>query len=173
MRITLVSLVGLALAVAAAGCGAGADDGMLPMPEDSLYSLVVRTDYADDAAWSAVRTAITTPVGLDPATGDFDFRAFVEFADDRRYEGMTVEQLLARVPAGTDHRAFFVVDRETLADPEHPVLAVDLEGQPGRTFRVIPAWMWDVQVNLAISNTDWESYAAEAGAEGVYRGWEQ
>jgi hypothetical protein len=173
MRITLVSLVGLALAVASAGCGAGEDDGMLPMPEDSLYSLVVRTDYADDAAWSAVRTAITTPVGLDPVTGDFDFQAFVEFADDRRYEGMTVEQLLARVPEGTHHRAFFVADRETLADPEHPVLAVDLDREPGRTFRVIPAWMWDVQTNLAIANTDWESYAAEAGAEGVYRGWEQ
>jgi hypothetical protein len=173
MRITLVSLVGLALAVASSGCGAGEDDGMLPMPEDSLNSLVVRTDYADDAAWSAVRTAITTPVGLDPVSGEFDFQAFVEFADDRRYEGMTVDQLLARVPEGTHHRVFFVVDRETLTDPEHPVLAVDLGREPGRTFRVIPPWMWDVQNNLAISNTDWESYVEGAGEDEIYRGWEQ
>jgi hypothetical protein len=104
--------------------------------------------------------------------GPYELRASVEFADDRRYEGMTVDQLLARVPAGTHHRVFFVVDHETLTDPEHPVLAVDLD-EPGRTFRVIPSWMWDVQNNLAISNTDWESYADDAGEDGVYRGWER
>jgi hypothetical protein len=171
MRFTMISL--LSLAVACAGCGAGEDDDMLPMPEDSLYSLVVRTGYADDAAWSAVREAITAPVGVDHATGEFDFQAFVEFADDRRYEGMTVDQLLARVPEGTHHRVFFVVDDETLTDPEHAVLAVDLDQQPGRTFRVVPSWMWDVQINLAISNTDWESYVGDAGEDGVYRGWER
>ncbi len=170
MRFTLVSL--LTFAVACAACGPGEDDDTLPMPEDSLCSLVVRTDFSDDDAWSAVRTAIDAPVGVDPVTGEFDFRAFVEFADDRRYEGMTADQLLARVPEGTHHRVFFVVDRETLTDPEHPVLAVDLDQEPGRTFRVIPSWMWDVQINLAISNTDWESYV-ESAEDGVYRGWEQ
>jgi hypothetical protein len=169
MRFTLVSL--LTLAVVCAGCGAGEDDDTLPMPEDSLYSLVVRTDFTDDAAWSAVRSAIAAPVA-DPLGGPYELRASVEFADDRRYEGMTVDQLLARVPAGTHHRVFFVVDHETLTDPEHPVLAVDLD-EPGRTFRVIPSWMWDVQNNLAISNTDWESYADDAGEDGVYRGWER
>lgn len=171
MRFALVPL--LALAVACSGCGAGEDDDTLPMPEDSLFSLVVRTDFTDDDAWSTVRSAITAPVGLDPATGDYDVKAGVEFADDRRYEAMTADQLLARVPEGTHHRVFFVVDRETLTDPDHPVLAVDLDEQPGRSFRVVPSWMWDVQINLAISNTDWESYADEAGVDGVYRGWEQ
>jgi hypothetical protein len=171
MRFTLVSL--LTLAVVCAGCGAGEDDDTLPMPEDSLYSLVVRTDFTDDAAWSAVRSAIAAPVGLDRVSGDFDFQAHLEFADDRRYEGMTVDQLLARVPEGSHHPVFFVVDHQTLTDPDHPVLAVDLDSEPGRTFRVIPSWMWDVQNNLAISNTDWESYPDAAGEDGVYRGWEQ
>lgn len=171
MRYVLATIV--ALAVAGAGCGAGEDADMLPMPEDSLTSLVVRTDYTDDAAWSAVSSAINAPVGVDHETGEFDFKAHVEFADDRRYQGLTVDQLLALVPEGTHHRAFFVVDRETLTRPDHPVLAVDLDQEPGRTFRVIPSWMWDVQINLAIANADWESYEASAGEDGVYRGWEQ
>ena len=75
MRITLVSLVGLALAVAAAGCGAGADDGMLAMPEDSLYSLVVRTDYADDAVFITFNQALLTNLrstSLSPAWNPTD-----------------------------------------------------------------------------------------------------
>ena len=58
----------------------------LPTPSD-LHSLVIRTDFSDDGAWQAVRGELTARSGM--------FRANLEFVDDRRYENLTVEGLLA------------------------------------------------------------------------------
>jgi hypothetical protein len=126
-------------------------------------SLVLRTDFADDLVWAAVSAAIAAPVG--------DFRAYVTFVDDRRYDGLTIEQLLALVPEGSNLTFIFLVDGETLRHPDHPVLVVDLFHQRGRSFRVIPSEMWGVENNLSLANMDWEEFADRVDQDGVFRGF--
>ena len=133
----------------------------LPTPND-LHSLVIRTDFIDDVAWKAVRARLTAQTGM--------FRANLDFVDDRRYENLTIDGLLA-LTEGSDLTFIFLADRETLAQPEHPVLVVDLfEDGRGRTFRVIPEALWAVQNNLVIGNCDWEDFSESLDRDGVFRG---
>jgi uncharacterized protein DUF6924 len=57
-----------------------------------------------------------------------------------------------------------------MADGEHPLLAVDLMDEPGRTFRVPPRWFADVSANLCIANLDFDEFADAVDASGTYRG---
>jgi hypothetical protein len=149
------------LTVSCAGEREGAPVNPLPSTSD-LESLVIRTDFTDDAAWSRVKTAVAAPVG--------EFRAYVRFVDDRRYDGLTLARLLELVPAGSETSFLFLADSVTIADPDHPVLIVGLTEQRGRFFRVIPREMWAVQNNLIIGNADWEDFAGLADGNGIYRG---
>lgn len=133
-----------------------------PLPE-SDDSPVVRTDFSDDAAWEEIREAIKAPVG--------DFQACVEFINDSEYEDLTVEQLIGLVPENSFLTEIYVVDVLTVADPEHPVLVVDVCDEPGRTFRVIPSQMWCVENNLSIANMDWEDFSESLDRDGVFRGF--
>lgn len=139
----------------------GSDDG-LPWSEDGYESLAIRTDFTDDAAWDEVRTAITAPIG--------DFRAYLAIVDDPRYDGLTVEQLLDLAAQAPNHSFAFLIDHRTVTDPEHPVLVVELSERSGRTFRLVPPAMWEVQNNLSIANSDWEDFADFTDANGVYQG---
>lgn len=132
------------------------------LPESEV-SLVVRTDFSEDAAWEEVCDAISTPVG--------DFQACVTFVDDRAYEDLTVEELSALVSENSYLTEIYVVDVLTVADPEHPVLVVDVCDEPGRSFRVIPSEMWCVENNLSIANMDWEDFAESLDRDGVFRGF--
>ena len=138
---------------------------MKPLPETDDSSLVLRTAFSDDTTWSDVRSAIVTPVG------DLDLLPLVEFVDDRQYDGLSIEGLLKLVPDGSAHTLVFLVDHETLTHPDHPVLVVDLFEQSGRSFRVIPSWMWAVENNLSIANMDWEDFADYTDEDGVFRGF--
>jgi hypothetical protein len=132
----------------------------LPEPIDSL---VLRTDFSDDAVWEQVRAAISAPHG--------DFQAHVEFVDDLEYRDLTVDELTHRVAETSTLTEIYVVDVLTIADPEHPVLVVDVCDEPGRNFRVIPAEMWCVENNLSIANMDWEDFAESLDRDGVFRGF--
>lgn len=133
----------------------------LPTPRD-LHSLVIRTDFADDLAWQAVRARLTARTGM--------FRANLDFVDDRRYENLTVEGLLA-LTDDCEETFVFLADRETIAHPDHPLLIVDLfEDDRGRTFRVAPAGLWAVQNNLVIGNCDWEDFSQSLDRDGIFRG---
>jgi hypothetical protein len=134
----------------------------LPSPDD-LESLLLRTDFSDDLAWSSIRSAIAQPIGR--------FRANIKFVDDRQYEDLTIERLLELVLEGSDQTFIFLVDRETMRSPEHPVLVVDLFEERGRFVRVIPSEMWSIQNNLCIGNMDWDDFASSADADGVFRGF--
>jgi hypothetical protein len=132
-----------------------------PLPETE-NPLVIRADFSDDAAWKALCAAIEQPVG--------QFRAFVEFLDDPAYEGLTAEQVLARVPENFNHGFVFIVDQTALTHPEHPILVVDLFDEPGRAFRLIPSEMWAVENNLSIANMDFAEFANEVDEDGILRG---
>ncbi|MBZ0289882.1 MAG: hypothetical protein K8I30_19825 [Anaerolineae bacterium] len=139
---------------------------MKPIPK-TQDSMVLRTDFSDEAAWQALCVAIETP------TPDEGFQAGVEFIDDRDFEGTSVETALDNLPGpeGWWHTFFFIVDHEAIANPEHPILVVDLSDEPGRTFRVIPSEMWGVENNLWVANMDWEDFADRVDADGVFRGF--
>jgi hypothetical protein len=129
---------------------------------DSNDSLVVRTDFSDDEIWAQVRTALAAPVD--------DFQANLEFVDDAAYNGASVEDIIAARPAN-DTSFLFLADRETMVNPEHPALVVELYGGSGRTFRVVPNEMWGVENNLSLCNMDWEEFAESVDPDGVFRGF--
>ncbi len=100
-----------------------------------------------------------------------DFRAVVDCISDPAYNGLTVEQLVLLEAKSFNHSFVFVVDRTALADPQHPILVVDLYNEPGRTFRVIPTEMWSVENNLSLANMDFFEFADSVDQDGVFRGF--
>ncbi|MFC8718770.1 DUF6924 domain-containing protein [Kitasatospora sp. NPDC057198] len=133
----------------------------LPEPED-LTSLVLRTDFSSDAAWEVVRAAID-------GVGEYCHATYVS---DRSFNGMSAQALVdAAAAAGDELRHLFVADAITMTDEEHPVLAVDLHAEPGRTFRVAPRCFVDVSANLTIANMDFAEFADAADASGMFRGF--
>src|SRR5690348_7804356 len=116
----------------------------LPEPND-LKSLVLRTDFSDDVAWQELQTTL----------GDED----ATYVSDPRFAGVPVRTLVdAGAPAGEDVKLtyLFLADATTIADEEHPLLAVDLYEQPGRVFRLPPRWYSEVSANLCIANMDFQ-----------------
>ena len=134
---------------------------MKQLPETE-NALVLRTDFADDAAWESVCKAIQTPVG--------DFQAYVECLSDPAFKGLSTQQVVAAA-AGTNRMFLFVVDQASLAAPEYLILCVDLADEPGRTFRVIPTEMWSVENNLSLANMDFKDFASAVDKDGVFRGF--
>jgi hypothetical protein len=136
----------------------------LPEPDD-LTSLVLRTDFSDDQAWTAIQALVNasdeypcaTYVG-DPAYANVDIQALVD----------------ADSSADDDEKVFylFLADVITMTDAEHPLLAVDLADEPGRTFRVPPRWYADISANLTIANMDFHEFADAVDASGTYRGFD-
>ncbi|GAA4606161.1 hypothetical protein BJY16_005686 [Actinoplanes octamycinicus] len=134
----------------------------LPKSED-LTSLVVRTDFGDDVRWEAFIAALRSTDEYPVAT----------FVSDPAYAGVTIQQLVdADAAAEPDDREFylFVADATTLADDEFPLLAVDLDTEPGRSFRVPVRFYGDVSANLSIANLDFADFADAVDATGTYRG---
>ncbi len=124
-------------------------------------TLVLRTHFSDAAAWTALCDAIVAPVG--------EFRAHVEFVSDAEYEAASIDGLLK---LASPNRSFmFVVDRVAIEGLEHPVLVVDLIGEPGRSFRVVPQEMWSVENNLSLANMDFAEFVAAVDDDGVFRGF--
>jgi hypothetical protein len=160
-----------------ASTGAEGAQMTVPLGWSGYVSLVVRTDFEHAAAWQQVQAAI-----VEPQT-DEGFTPNVEFVDEPRFEGLAVPQLLELLPDDADASVAFLVDRQTLTDPDRPILVVNLfdydqdtpgerKGQQfGHTFRIIPAHMWSVENNLGLSNMDWHEFADRVDGDGVFRGF--
>ena len=82
-----------------------------------------------------------------------------------------LKPLVGLDPKGSGHTFLFVVDRTAITHPDRPVLVVDLNEEPGRTFRVIPSKIWGVENNLSIANMDFGEFADAVDSEGVFRGF--
>jgi hypothetical protein len=124
-------------------------------------ALVLRTDFSDDNTWKSICAAIRKPVGK--------YQAQVDFVSDPAFSCLGTEQILSLIPKNSNHRFIFIVDREALSHPDHPILVVDLLTEPGRTFRVIPAAMWGVENNLSLANMDFAEFADSTDPDGVFR----
>lgn len=137
----------------------------LPQPESDLASLVLRTDFGNDAAWRAVRAAIDSCAGYGHAT----------YVSDPVFTGASIQTLVDADACAADHDKLFhlfLADTATMTEPEHSLLAVDLYDEPGRTFRVPPCWYADVSANLSIANMDFAEFADAADESGTYRGFD-
>ena len=135
-------------------------------------SLLIRTDFSDDDAWRAVAVAAMAPI---PQGDGSEFAAYLTCIDNSENDGMTVEGLLETIGEPPPYYAF-LVDAETVTNPEMPIVAVytgpDYSERPrGRAFRVIPSEMWSVENNLSIANMDFESFADSADHDGIFRGF--
>ncbi|WP_232792400.1 DUF6924 domain-containing protein [Actinacidiphila yeochonensis] len=137
----------------------------MPLPAaDDITTLVIRTDFSDDAAWAALQRALDDGQEFSAAT----------YVDDRRFAGVTVEALVAEDAAAEDEDRTCEVclaDAVALGDPAFPLLAVDLYAEPGRTFRLPARWFPEISVNLSLANLDFSDYADTADPSGVFRGF--
>jgi hypothetical protein len=143
-----------------------AGDRVKPLPK-SDQALVLRTDFSDDAAWRAIRSAIEAPV-RDPG-GTIDFFAYVTFVDDPEYRDLDEPQIRSLFGPELNQGFVIVVDRTAIAHREHPVLILDLFDLSSRTFRALPSTVQAIENNLSITNVDFEEFAAAADEDGVFR----
>ncbi|GAA3344290.1 hypothetical protein GCM10020358_46940 [Amorphoplanes nipponensis] len=137
----------------------------LPAPGD-LTSLVLRTDFSDDAAWDELRAVMRSEGAHRSAT----------YVSDPQYAEATIPALVAADAAASDDDKLtyvFLADAVTMGDDERLLLAVDLEEEPGRSFRVPPRSFTDVSANLAIGNMDFADFAAETDDSGTFRGFDE
>jgi tetratricopeptide (TPR) repeat protein len=132
----------------------------IPTTENSL---ALRTDFSDEAAWQSLCATITNP--------DADFTVNVDFVSDPKFDGLKAEQLPGQLAEDSPLTFAFVIDHIALVHPDHPILVVDLQHEPGRTFRVISSELWAVENNLSIANMDFEEFADAIDEDGVFRGF--
>jgi hypothetical protein len=128
-------------------------------------AIVIRTDFSDDSSWKALCEELQKPVG--------EFRAYVEYVNDRKFMGVSADQVGAMVQDLTKHSFLFMVDAVTFSSPERPILVVDLSVEHQKTFRVIPSEVWGVENNLSIANMDFYEFLSKADDDGVFRGFPQ
>lgn len=136
---------------------------VLPKTDNSL---LLRTDFSDDAAWALLCEAVQRPT-------EDGYKALVDCVSDPAYDRLTVDQLVAMCPIGGVRSFAFIADGATFASPERLVLVVDLYDEPGRSFRVIPREMWGVENNLTMANMNYCEFADCVDPDGVFRGFPQ
>ena len=132
----------------------------IPATENTL---ALRTDFSNEAAWLQVCAAIEQPVG--------DFRAHVDLISDSDFAGITPEDVVSVHSPDSERSFAFIIDQSALSHPVNPILVLDLDEQPGRTFRVIPSEAWGVENNLSLGNMDFAEFADAVDQDGVFRGF--
>jgi len=143
---------------------------MLTLPAGA--TLLVRTDFTADEAWSALQATAGTPPGY--VLEDYpDMETPLTVVDDRELDGVDWRVVQAAVPVDDQGAAvLFVADSVTFASDERPLLVVDLSDYHKRArppFRCLPSWVFEIDGNLSIANMDFEEYAASVDPDGVFR----
>ncbi|MGW0436577.1 DUF6924 domain-containing protein [Micromonospora sp. NPDC003197] len=150
---------------------------------EELVAVVVRTDYADEDAWQAVRHDLEAGDRSGLFDDEDDQYCPPLIVEGVGWAGATVDDVLAAADGDEHLGVVFVADRSALVDPEHKLLAVavtsglDAEDRAtkvefGREFRIVPRWISPVNDNLALGNMGFEEYAevARQDPEGAFRG---
>ncbi|MCZ4499551.1 MAG: hypothetical protein JWQ74_2104 [Marmoricola sp.] len=127
----------------------------------------VRTDFSDDDGWARVVAAATATQGLD-AEEPGDFEANIEPISDPQYDGLSPAALADGAPE--DYIGFvFLVDATSYASDELTVVVVDLDEEPGRSFRTVVGEVSAIEANLSLANMDFEDWADSVDGDGVFR----
>jgi hypothetical protein len=134
----------------------------LPVSESSL---LIRTDFDDNAAWLELRAE------AEEANAD-GFAANVEAVDDPGWSGVDWMALREAVPAEDRQvEVLFIADSEALAE-DYPIQVVDLSGDGHEPFRCAAGRLWMVENNLNLANMDWDEFADAVDPDGIFRGFE-
>lgn len=161
-------LTGILLTCVMAGACHSSRPNMTPRSlPGSVNPLVVRTEFGHEREWKKICAGVRAPVQM---AGD-QFYAHVDFLDDSAFQGLSKDALMALVPESYKHSVLFIVDEATVSHPEHPILAVDLRAEKGRSFRAIPSAIQSIENNLSIANMDFFEFANAADKDGVFRGF--
>lgn len=126
---------------------------------------LIRADFTDQDVWENVRQQVLVDPDLpgeDPQVG------FVE-VEEPVHEGLTAARLLELEP----HRlgTYFIFDSDTVTHPGRPLVAVDANSQPGTFFRLVPSTVQSFAVNMMLSNMDFDDFADNVDADGIFRGF--
>ncbi|MCA9079614.1 MAG: hypothetical protein KDA58_03605 [Planctomycetaceae bacterium] len=152
-----------------------------PVSEDPW---VIRTDFANDKDWIAIKDLIAAPQHAD----GFEALAYVEYVSDDTFSNLAAAEIVRKLPDTYPQFFCFVVDSHTLTNTEHPVLVVgfypegdaldvdDFQRTPRQTpaaeihtFRALPASVQSIENNLSIANMDFEDFADSVDADGIFR----
>ncbi|MGC7151363.1 DUF6924 domain-containing protein [Paenarthrobacter ureafaciens] len=133
---------------------------VLPNTDDSL---LIRTAFADKAAWIGAMSAATSP-------DEDGFRAYVRVVDDKGWDGVGWEDLRKAVASTTSQASVLFVVDDIALDPPYPILVVDLV-EDRAPFRCIAIELGSVENNLNIANMDWEDFTGCTDANGVFNGF--
>ncbi len=124
---------------------------------------LVRLDYANDDRWSRLLRAVEA--------ASFDgVPVAVEIFEHRRYDGLSVEDVLRELPADHGWPILLAADRQTLTSADLPIQVVDLNA-PAQRFRVIPEHLFDVEANLSLHNMDFEEFVSACDSDRIFRGF--
>jgi hypothetical protein len=127
-------------------------------------SLLVRTDFSDGIAWEKTKAASL-------AESDDGYRAYLHVVDDATLGEATWQDLRRAILALERHASvLFVADSAALAG-DHSIQVVDLSRASRPPFRCLAKELWGVDNNLNLANMEWEDFADNVEADGVYRGF--
>lgn len=126
---------------------------------------VVRTDFSDEVAWRALREEML-------AESSEGWRAHVDIIDEPVFDGFSLDQVVEAVTDDYGYGFLMLVDAVAIVGDAHAVLVVDLDDEPGRSFRTVPSAVQSVENNLSIANMDFSEFAEAVGPDGVFRGFE-
>jgi hypothetical protein len=126
----------------------------------------VRADFTEDVKWHEIERSARSPVGPE------GFLAYLEFLDDRSYEGVGPAELVSLARGRYRHSFIVLADALSMSHRDHPVLVIDLGEERGRSFRAIPGALQSIENNLSIANLDFVDFAeaAEATEDRILRG---
>lgn len=130
---------------------------------DTKNPLVILTTEVEHSKWDHLKQAIGK-------TYAFGFHAYVDFSENEQFVGIIPEDFQGFKEKAYKHSFVFLADEETISNPEHPIICVDLYDEPGKYFRVIPSEMWAIENNLTISNVSFDEFYGACDEDGVYRG---
>jgi hypothetical protein len=133
--------------------------------KDPDASLLIRTDFSDDAAWHALCDLVQQPTASD------GFQAFFACIDDPKIAEMSIVALAKQAAEDLHCAAIFVADVAAILGADHAVWCVDCADNPRASFRVIPSEIWGPENNLRLGNMDFAEFADEAGPDGIFRGF--
>ena len=127
-------------------------------------SLLIRTDFTDGIAWEETKAAAL-------AESEDGFQAYLHVVDDVIGGEATWQDLRSATLALEHHAAvLFIADRAALVG-DHPIRVVDLSSESRPPFRCLARELWAVDNNLNTANMDWEEFADNVEADGIYRGF--
>lgn len=143
---------------------------------------VIRTDFSSDDKWASVRKLIGAP----QKDSGMEFLAYVRYVTDDKFRDKETRDLVLSLPDDYPRMFCFVVDRQCIENPEHPVLVVGFYPSDHESFdlcprdtpecdilffRALPSQIQAIENNLSLANMDLEDFANSVDSDGVFRGF--